>query len=62
MNKKMFLLVVVGGLERTYGLFRINNLPHNHHFWKLIELIVKFLSTISSDDCIEEVEIEEYEE
>jgi len=32
-----------------------------------MELIVKFLSTISSDDCkeeleIEEVEIEEYEE
>jgi hypothetical protein len=27
-----------------------------------MELIVKFLSTISSDDCKEEVEIEEYEE
>jgi len=26
-----------------------------------MELIVKFLSTISSDDCKEEVEIEEYE-
>ena len=31
-ERKMFLLVVVGGLERTYGLFRINNLPHNLHF------------------------------
>ena len=57
--------VLVGGswrIGRTYGLFRINNLPHNNHFWRLMELIVKFLSTISSDDCIEEVEIEEYEE
>ena len=62
MNEIMLLLVVVGGLERTYGLFRINDLPHNHHIWELIEFIVKFLSTISSDDCKEEVEIEKYDE